>query len=92
TNISSTVTYINNLKVGRIKKKEHLQVTGLPAEPRIAHISWSPDERTVAFTHTSATGVELWVLDMASAKATKLTGPTLNANMGNPVTWFRNSR
>ncbi len=92
TNISSTVTYITDLKVGRIKSGKQVDVSGLPANPRIANISWSPDEKTIAFTHTSATGVELWSLDMASAKATKLTGPTLNANLGNPVTWFPNSR
>ena len=92
TNISSTVTYITNLRVGRIRTGQQMDVTGLPANPRIANISWSPDEKTIAFTHTASTGVELYVLDMASAKATKLTGPVLNANMGNPVTWFPNSR
>ncbi len=92
TNISSTVTYINNIKVGRIKSGQQLQVSGLPNKPRIANLSWAPDEKSIAFTHTSQNGVELWVLDMESAKATRLTGPTLNANMGNPITWYRNSR
>ncbi len=92
TNISSTVTYINNIKVRKIKDKNEIQVTGLPQNPKISNISWSPDEKKIAFTHTTATGVELYVLDMASAKATKLTDATLNANMGSPLSWYRDSQ
>ncbi len=92
TNISSTVTYINNLKVRKIKDKNETQVTGLPQNPKISNISWSPDEKKLAFTHTTATGVELWVLDIASAKATRLTEATVNANMGSPYSWYRDNQ
>lgn len=93
TNISSTVTYINNLKVRKVAqtKAEPLQVTGLPAEPRIANLAWSPDETKIAFTHTTDKGVELWVLDVATAKAVRLSKDNLNANLGSPFTWYRNS-
>lgn len=92
TNISSTVTYINNIKVRKIKDKNEIQVTGLPQNPKISNIAWSPDEKKIAFTHTTATGVELYVLDMASAKATKLTDANLNANMGSPFSWYRDNQ
>ncbi|MFC6096707.1 S9 family peptidase [Flavobacterium qiangtangense] len=92
TNISSTVTYINNIKVRKIKDKNEIQVTGLPQNPKISNITWSPDEKKIAFTHTTATGVELYVLDMASAKATKLTDANLNANMGSPFSWYRDNQ
>ena len=91
TNISSTVTYINNLKVRKIAGKEEVQVTGLPANPKISNIGWSPNEKKISFSHTTATGVELWVLDIASAKATKLTEATVNANLGNPFSWFKDN-
>lgn len=92
TNISSTVTYVNNLKVRKIKEKNEIQVTGLPLNPKISNIAWSPDEKKIAFTHTTSTGVELYVLDMASAKATKLTEANLNANMGSPFSWYRDNQ
>lgn len=92
TNISSTVTYINNLKVRKIKDKNEIQVTGLPQNPKISNVSWSPDEKKIAFTHTTATGVELWVLDIASAKATRLTDATVNANMGGTYSWYRDNQ
>jgi dipeptidyl aminopeptidase/acylaminoacyl peptidase len=91
TNISSTVTYVNNLKVRRVKDKNEIQVKGLPENARIANMAWSPNETKMVFTHTSAKGVELWLLDVASATATKVSNRLLNANLGNPISWFNDS-
>ncbi len=91
TNISSTVTYINNLKVRKISGKDEIQVSGLPQNPKIANISWSPNEKKIAFSHTTSSGVELWILDIVSAKATKLTDATTNANLGRPFNWYKDS-
>jgi len=91
TNISSTVTYINNLKIRKFADKELTQITGLPKNPRITNISWSPNDKKIAFTHTTQKGVELWVIDVASASAKKLTEAIINANIGNPTSWFKDS-
>lgn len=92
TNISSTLTYINNIKIRKIKDKTETQVSGLPQNPRIAYLSWAPDETKVAFTNTATNGVELWMLDMATATAKKLTEANLNANTGTPFNWYRDSK
>ncbi|MDD5185576.1 MAG: prolyl oligopeptidase family serine peptidase [Paludibacter sp.] len=92
TNISTSINYINNLKVREVKAMDPIQVTGLPENPRIAYVTWSPDESKIGFTNTSKTGVELWVLDMASAQATRLTEPVVNANLGNPFEWLADSK
>ena len=92
TNIASAVNYINNLKVRKVSDKIPVQVKALPADPRINFLTWSPDETKIAFTHTAATGVELWVLDVASAQATRLTDAVVNANLGNPLNWYRDSK
>lgn len=91
TNIASATNYINNLKVRKVFGNELIQVKGLPENPRISFVTWSPDEKKIAFTHTAATGVELWVFEIASATATKLTDAIVNANLGNPFNWYRNS-
>ncbi|MFZ4726360.1 MAG: prolyl oligopeptidase family serine peptidase [Paludibacter sp.] len=88
TNIGTSTNYINNLKVRKVTDFEPVQVKGLPSNPRIAYVSWSPDETKVAFTHTNAQGVELWVLDFATAQASRLTDANVNANLGNPFNWF----
>ena len=91
TNISSTVTYINNLKIRKIKEKAEIQVKGLPENARITNISWSPNEKKIAFTNTTSKGVELWILDVATATANKITADNLNANLGNPFNWMKDN-
>lgn len=91
TNISSTVTYINNLKLRKVADKVEQQVTGLPENARIANVSWSPNETKIAFTHTTNSGVELWVIDVATASAKKLTADNLNANLGSPFNWMKDN-
>lgn len=91
TNISSTVTYINNIKVRKINAKDEVQVTGLPQNPKIANVSWSPNEKKIAFTNTTNSGVELWILDIVSASAKKITSDNLNANLGNPFSWMNDN-
>ena len=91
TNISSTVTYVNNLKLRKIKDKNEVPVLGLPTNPRISNISWSPNDTKILFSHTTASGVELWFIDVASAKATKLTDATVNANLGSPFSWMNDN-
>lgn len=88
TNISSTVTYINNLKIRKLTDKNEIQVKGLPENSRISNLSTSINQKKIAFSNTTSTGVELWVIDVASAQATQLTEATVNANMGNPFSWF----
>lgn len=91
TNISSTTTFINNIKVKKVSDKIESDVKGLPANANISNLSWSPDESKMAFTHTTENGNELWILDLKTATAKKLTDAVLNANLGNPITWYKNS-
>lgn len=87
TNSASTTNYVNNLKLRNVKDAQEMQVKGLPENPKIAFITWSPDEQKIAFTHTTATGVELWVIDVVTATAKRLTEAVLNANLGSPFLW-----
>ena len=88
TNISSTMSYINNLKIRKINSKNEVQVSGLPNNPKIANISWSPNEQKIAFTNTTNKGVELWFINVVSAEAKKITEDNLNANLGSPYNWM----
>lgn len=91
-NISSTITYIDNLKIKNLKGKSEVQVKGLPQNASLAYFSFSPDEKSLAFTNTTSKGVELWVVDLATATAKKITSDNLNANLGSPFTWFKDSK
>ena len=89
TNISSTVTYVNNIQYRKFKDKNLVQIKGLPENPRLTNFAWSPDETKMAFTHTTQTGVEVWMADFKTLSAKKLTEARANANLGNPITWFK---
>ena len=91
TNISSTMTYVNNLKTRKLKDKSEIQVKGLPANARISYMSFSPDEKKLAFTNTTKNAVELWILDLASNTAKKISNQPLNANLGSPYVWMSDS-
>lgn len=89
TNISSTVTYVNNIQYRKFKDKNLVQIQGLPGDARLTNFAWSPDESKMAFTHTTQTGVEVWIADFKTLSAKKLTEAKANANLGNPITWFK---
>ncbi len=94
TRMTSAASYIKNLKLRKVKETsaDPVQVSGLPENPRIAYVSWSPDDSRIGFTHTTATGVELWVVDVATATARRLTPALLNCTLGSPYSWYGDSR
>lgn len=92
TNIGSRTTYYNNVEVKEAYSKDTRGVAGLPENARLANFSWSPDEKMMSFTHTTSTGVEVWMLDVEKASAKKLTDASVNANMRTPVVWFSDSK
>lgn len=91
TNISSTITYVNNLKTRKLTDKNEAQVKGLSNNPKIAYLSFSPDEKKLAFTNTTSNAVELWILDLATNTAKKISNQPLNANLGSPFVWMSDS-
>lgn len=91
TNISSGATYSNKITIKPITAKDELQVEGMPANPQITNLSFSPDAKSLAFTNTTSKGVELWVIDMQTKQAKKLTADNINANMGGGYMWYKDS-
>lgn len=91
TNIGSRTRYYTNIEVKNGKKGNSKAISGLPENGRYANFSWSPDQKYMTFTNTVSTGAELWVLNIMNGTAKKLTAPELNANMGSPAVWFKNS-
>lgn len=63
-------------------------VPGLPSGARIRHPAWSPDGKKLAFTLSAPSGVELWVVDAATAAARRVTPTPLNAAFPSaPFVW-----
>ncbi len=92
TNGRSRSRYNTGMSLTHIDGAHPREVSGLPAEPRISNISWSPDGRHVAFLHTTDTGIELWVLDVVTAEARPLSHPVVNDVLGNAFNWLSDSK
>ncbi|WP_028374744.1 prolyl oligopeptidase family serine peptidase [Leeuwenhoekiella sp. MAR_2009_132] len=92
TNIGSRTTFYNDVKIKGVQETEARAISGLPDNPLLSNFSWSPDETKMALTNTTETGVEVWILDLNTATVRKLTEPTLNANMGSPISWFKDGK
>ena len=76
------------LSLVRIADRSSTAVGGLPASPRLGNFAWSPNGRRVIFTHTGGSGIELWLLELASASARAISGPILNLTAGVAPTWI----
>lgn len=87
----SRQTYINSLNLKNIKSGLNKAVTGLPSPLYAGNISWSPDEKKISFTHTTRKGVDLYLLDIATARATKINKYPLNTVLGSGITWLNNN-
>ncbi|UBF25544.1 prolyl oligopeptidase family serine peptidase [Kovacikia minuta CCNUW1] len=66
------------------------QVLPLPDAARISFLRWSPDGQKLGFTLTWASGIELWMVDLAEGVPRRITDATLNAAYGTPYRWLSN--
>lgn len=90
-NSASRGSYAHTITTMKVGEKTDRPIAGLPEKGKFSGFSWSPDQSKMAFSNTVANGVELWVIDIASEKATRLTGPVLNGNLGSAYAWNPNS-
>ena len=94
TNISSRARYINKVAIRRFDDvdAEPVVVKNLPENAQLTNFTWSPDQSKIAMTNTTASGVELWVLDIEKAEVTRLMDAQINANLGDVINWFKDSQ
>ncbi|SDA79468.1 MULTISPECIES: S9 family peptidase [unclassified Janthinobacterium] len=98
---ASRFSFHTGLHLLDIDTQKDIKVSGLPAAPRIADLAWSPDQRYLAFTHVAfadpargvkASGVELWLLDVQTRAARKLSSTPLSAVYGRGFSWMPDSK
>ncbi|HEY6141018.1 MAG TPA: S9 family peptidase, partial [Thermoanaerobaculia bacterium] len=89
----SRALYATALTLVRVADGETRAVSGLPASARIRYTSWSPDVAHLAAALSTANGVELWAVDLATARAHRLSSPPLNLTLPRrPFEWTPDGR
>lgn len=89
TNSSSRSSYYTGMILKSMEDLKETPITGLPANPKIENVSWSPDGSKIGFTITLENGLQLWYVDTKTAKAYKMTEEVINdAISGIPYRWF----
>jgi len=91
-NIGSRVRFYNDIKILDITTGRKQSIDGMPADAQLAYLSWSPNQSKIAFINAAAEQVELYVYDLKANQLEHLANVALNANMGNPIIWLKDSK
>lgn len=92
TNGSSRSLYYNKITRKSLVDGKEVIFKNLPEQPHLENFSWSPNSQKFAFTHTTHTGIELWVGNVENATVTQITKGIINdAISGLPYKWFSDS-
>ncbi|NGZ82850.1 alpha/beta hydrolase family protein [Duganella aceris] len=92
---SSRFSFGTDLSLMEIATRKEIRLRGLPRNLRLSDLAWSPDQRHLAFTHMAFNGerggVELWLVDIAERKASKLSAQPLSAVLTRGFNWLPDS-
>ena len=87
----SRSTYFTKLILKEVNGTKEFVITGLPANLKAANVDWSPDEDKIAFTNNNGKGIDLYVVDVKTHKASKQNKAQVNLILGNAFEWIDNN-
>ncbi len=83
--------YYDRLTLRGLEGGDEHAVTGLPENPKVSTTRWSPDGSHIAMLLTFADRLELWVVDVAAAEATRLIENRVNDTYSTTFEWTPDS-
>jgi dipeptidyl aminopeptidase/acylaminoacyl peptidase len=87
----SRQNFINDLWLKNVKSDKEYKLISLPSPLRAGNISWSPDDNKIAFTNTTNTRVDLYVIDIVTQKVIKINKLPLNIIGSSSYQWVDNN-
>ncbi len=92
----SRFSFGEDLWLVEIESRKEIRLTGLPKNLKLADMAFSPDQRFIAFTHIAdmekTAAVELWIVDIATKSARKISNVPLNTVYGRGFAWMPDSK
>jgi len=83
----SRQTFITGLYLKNSKTDKEYKISGLPSPLFAGSVSWSGNDKKIAFTHTTENRVDLYIIDVATQKATRINKTALNSISGT-YSWY----
>ncbi len=83
--------YTTNIIIKDVRNGTEFKIAGLPANLKAGNLQWSPDEDKAAFTNTTNTAVDIYVLDIKTRKATKVNKASVNLVLNAAFDWIDNN-
>ena len=84
----SRQNFINNFTLKNIRTNKEYKISGLPANLLSTTAQWNEKQNKIAVTNVTASQVDLYVIDVATQKATKINKAPLNIVMGGAFSWM----
>lgn len=84
----SRQNFINDLYLENITSGKEFKITGLPSPLYAGSVSWSPNEKKIAFTQTTNDKVDIYTVDITTKKAIKINKEPLNVLVGGTYQWY----
>ncbi|MFL6709242.1 MAG: prolyl oligopeptidase family serine peptidase [Massilia sp.] len=90
----SRFSFGSDLSLLDIATQQELPITGLPSPLRLADMAWASDQKHLAFTRVNleekdnGAQVELWVVDIATRSARRLTSAPMSYVNGSGFSWL----
>ncbi|MFC1719022.1 TolB family protein, partial [Candidatus Poribacteria bacterium] len=91
-NGSSRSSYSTSLALKSLVDNTERPIAGLPSDARISSVTWSPDSRLIAFTNNCDSEIQLWLAEVDSGVARRLTDTKLSSAYGRPFCWLSDSQ
>lgn len=79
--------FFTSIKLFTLPDATEKTLEGLPPQPKLQFLSFSPVETHLAFVVPQEKDLQLWLLDLRTGKARYTGTHFLNATMGMPYTW-----
>jgi dipeptidyl aminopeptidase/acylaminoacyl peptidase len=87
----SRSNYTIGLKAKRLADGQEFEIKNLPAPAFLSNISFSPDGKKIALLQNESNRIELWIVDLTTLSASKLTERKIN-NVMVGYAWLSDSQ
>ncbi|HVI45428.1 MAG TPA: prolyl oligopeptidase family serine peptidase [Chitinophaga sp.] len=84
--------YLTSIRIKEVNGKKEYMVTGLPANARISNVTWSPLQKSIAFTVSDDNSITLWRADVVSGVAKQVSNRRLNTTLHDDLVWLDEER